>query len=149
MTRRPVPGMGAAVALLLILPGCAANLEQTAPLTAEVSGEDRAQGALDQVLREAPGAWGASGGLVPHRESGLEFAPEQAGWHRITMVCDGSGSMRLAISVSGEALGSGETDCGTPVSTTMELPAGTLSVTAYGADAEGVYAVAIAPAKAP
>jgi hypothetical protein len=98
----------------------------------------------------APGAHRASGGLgSPGSEAGLEFTPEKAGWYAVGMACEGSTSITVTVTAADGVLGDGSTDCGSAVTTTMELPAGKVSIAVEGAEAGGLWALAVAPTAAP
>jgi hypothetical protein len=108
-----------------------------------------AQRAFGEEVWGTPGAFKAAGNIAPAREGGLEFTPPKAGWYRISMVCEGPSSIALRVTDAAGPLGSGSTDCGTAVNTRMRLPANKVKVTVDGADAEGQWAVAVAPTEAP
>jgi hypothetical protein len=65
------------------------------------------------------------------------------------MACEGANSIIVTATADGGALGTGSTDCGSEVTTTMELPASKVMIAVEGAAAKGMWALAVAPAKAP
>ncbi|WP_262104832.1 hypothetical protein [Arthrobacter sp. Marseille-P9274] len=90
----------------------------------------------------------AAGEIGPGSDGGLEFTPEKAGWYDIGMVCEGASSITVTVAAADDELGTGSTDCGSAVTTTMELPASKVSIAAEGTGS-GMWAVAIALAEAP
>ncbi|MCW2134994.1 hypothetical protein [Arthrobacter sp. VKM Ac-2550] len=98
---------------------------------------------------QGPGTTVSAGGLAPGSDAGLSFTPENPGWYRVAMSCKGPSSMSVKVSGSGNELGTGFTPCGTTVTTTMKLPAGMIDIRVDGANARGMWAVALAPTDAP
>jgi hypothetical protein len=97
-----------------------------------------------------PGVHRAGGGIGgPGSETGLEFTPAKAGWYLIGMACEGASSITVTVTAGGGALGTGSTDCGSEVTTTMELPASKVMIAVEGAETKGMWALAVAPTEAP
>jgi hypothetical protein len=151
MTLRPALGALAA-ALLLSVTACG-------PAGVSLEAEDNqvqrdpAEWENQQFNEEKwglPGVYRAGGGIGgPGSETGLEFTPATAGWYLIGMVCQGASSMTVTATASGDALGTGSTDCGSEVTTTMELPASRVMIAVEGAETKGMWALAVAPTEAP
>ncbi len=151
MTLRPALGASAAV-LLLSVTACG-------PLGVSLEAEgtqvqrDPAEWE-NQQFSEAkwglPGVHRAGGGIGgPGSETGLEFTPSMAGWYLIGMACEGASSITVTAAASGDVLGTGSADCGSEVTTTMELPASRVMIAVEGAETKGMWALAVAPTEAP
>jgi len=147
------PALGAlAAAVLLSVTACG-------PLGVSPVGEDTQnqhnpeEWAYQQFGEEqwgAPGVHRASGGIGGSgSEAGLEFTPEKAGWYGLGMACEGASFITVTVTATDGELGTGSTDCGSTVTTTMELPAGKIKIAVEGAEAKGLWALAVAPAEAP
>lgn len=161
MIRLSAFGACAAAALLLSLSACAGAGEApgrrpprpttppSTPVVIEREHLDWAEKALGRELWQTPRATRAAGGIAPGKEGTLEFTPAEPGRYRIALVCEGPSTVTLKISSADGPLGVGSTDCGTAVNTIMALPVRKLKATVDGADAEGMWAVAVAPAEAP
>ncbi|MCG2623156.1 hypothetical protein LVY72_14755 [Arthrobacter sp. I2-34] len=109
---------------------------------------DWAEKTLGKEFWQTPGATRAAGGIAPGAAGALEFTPAEPGWYRIALVCEGPSTVTLKISSADGTIGAGSTDCGTAVNAMMNLPVRQLKATVDGADAEGKWAVAVAPAQA-
>lgn len=73
-----------------------------------------------------------------------------AGWYAVDLVCQGSKGATFVISHDGSTLGEGTAGCGgTGFTTTMELPAGSISSTAQSEDPNTVWQVRYRPTTAP
>lgn len=146
-----------AAALLMSLTACtgaaeAPQAESTSSASAstpERGYEDWAQKAFGEEQWGAPGVIRAGGNIAPGRGGGLEFTPAKAGWYRIGLACQGPTTVELKVPDADGQFGTGSTNCGTEGNTRMKLPANKVKVTIHGADAEGQWAVAVAPAEAP
>ncbi|MCW2131925.1 hypothetical protein [Arthrobacter sp. VKM Ac-2550] len=159
---RTVAKMTAGVVVLLALAGCSSD-DQTpgGPPGVSTEAEDAKTGdaetqrdpdqwANQQFNEErwgAPGVHRASGGIGPG--AGLEFTPKTAGWYDIGMACEGATSLTVTITAAGDVLGTGSTDCGSQVTTKMELPASKVSVAVEATEVNGMWAMALAPTDAP
>jgi hypothetical protein len=151
MTLRPAFGALAAI-LLLSVTGCG-------PLGMSLEAEDTQEQRdpeewANQQFGEKqwgmPGVHRGSGGVGgPGSGTGLEFTPEKAGWYGIGMVCEGANSITVTVTATESELGTGSTDCGSAVTTTMELPASKVTITVENAEAKGLWALAVAPGDAP
>ena len=95
----------------------------------------------------APGVVRTAGGIGPG--AGLEFTPKKAGWYDIGMACEGATSLTVTVTAAGDVLATGSTDCGSEVTTKMELPASKVSVAVEATEANGMWAMAVAPTDAP
>jgi hypothetical protein len=151
MTLRPAL-VALASALLLSATACAPFGVSTE--AQETQGQrDPEEWAKQQFSEErwgTPGAYSAAGGLDGHgSEAGLEFTPEKAGWYAVGMACEGASSITVTVAAADGVLGDGSTDCASAVTTTMELPAGKITMTVEGAEAKGMWALAVAPTDAP
>ncbi|MEV7647846.1 hypothetical protein [Arthrobacter sp. NPDC089319] len=151
MTLRPVFGALAA-ALLLSVTACGplGVTPETANTQVQRDPDEWVNQQFSGGKWGPPGVYRAGGGIGgPGDETGLEFTPAKPGWYRIGMVCEGASSMTVTATASGEALGTGSTDCGSEVTTTMELPASKVMIAVEGAEAQGMWALAVAPTEAP
>lgn len=136
MTLRPALGALAA-ALLLTVTACGPS-------------PDPGEWAKQQFNEKhwgAPGVHSAAGGIGPG--AGMDFTPGNPGWYDIGMACEGTDSMTVTVTSADGELGTGNTDCGSEVTTTMELPASQITIAVEGKETQGQWAIAIAPAEAP
>lgn len=159
---RTVAKMTAGVVVLLALDGCS-NDDSTlgGPPGASMKAADaKTEGAetqrdpdqwASQQFNEerwgAPGVVRTSGGMGPG--AGLEFTPKKAGWYDIGMACEGATSLTVTVTAAGNVLGTGSTDCGSEVTTKMELPGSKVSVAVEATEVNGNWAMAVAPTDAP
>jgi hypothetical protein len=150
---RPALGVLAA-ALLLSVTACGPSEGSRAAKQAEAEQtqdqRDPEEWAAQQFNEEqwgAPGVTQASGGLGPG--AGLDFTPENPGSYNIGMVCEGTNSMTITVKAADGEIGTGSADCGSEVTTTMELPASKVTIAVEGSEAKGMWALALASSKAP
>ena len=144
------PALGALAATLLLSVTACGPLGMSLEAEDTQDQRDPEEWANQQFGEEqwgAPGVHRASGGIGPG--AGLEFTPEKAGWYSIGMVCEGASSMTVTVTAAGGDLGTGSTDCGSEVTTTMELPVSKVTIAVENAEAKGLWALAVAPAEAP
>jgi hypothetical protein len=151
MTLRPALG---ALATVLLLSVTACGPMGVSPEAGETQDqpdpEDWAKQQFSDRRWGTPGAHRASGGLGgPGSKAGLEFTPGKAGWYAVGMACEGATSITVTVAATDGVLGDGSTDCGSAATTTMELPASKVSIAVEGAEAGGMWALAVAPTAAP
>ena len=77
--------------------------------------------------------------------------PLAAGWYAVDLACKGSAGASFTISAEDELLGEGDVGCGSSgfTTTTMQLPAGTVSATADSKDPRTIWQVRMRPTTAP
>jgi hypothetical protein len=151
---RPALGVLAA-GLLLSVTACGPSEGSQAAQQAEAEQtqdqRDPKQWAAQQFNEEqwgAPGVTQASGGLGPG--AGLDFTPENPGLYNIGLVCEGADSMTITVTAAASELETKSVDCGSEVTTTMELPASKVLIAVEGSsEAKGMWAMAVASSKAP
>lgn len=147
MTLRPVLG---ALALILPLAACGPVVSLEAEDSpAQHDPHEWANQQFGEELWGSPGAHRAAGGIGRGNEAGMEFTPSKAGWHSIGMACEGTSSITVTVTAIDNVLGSGSTDCGSAVTTKMELPASQVTISVEGVEARGMWAIAVAPTEAP
>ncbi|MGF9662062.1 hypothetical protein AAIH25_09355 [Arthrobacter crystallopoietes] len=95
----------------------------------------------------APGVHRASGGIGP--EAGLKFTPEKAGRYDIAMACKNARSITVTAKAADGDLGTGSTDCGSTVTTTMQLPVSEVTIAVEGTEAKGMWALAVSLSDGP
>ncbi|SDR04370.1 hypothetical protein [Arthrobacter crystallopoietes] len=143
------PALGALTAsLIFLLTACgSAGTSQEAAPPVEQDPNEWAKQQFGEKRWGAPGVHSAAGGIGPG--AGMDFTPGNAGWYDIGMACEGTDSMTVTVTSADGDLGTGNTDCGSEVTTTMELPASQITIAVEGTETQGQWAIAIAPAEAP
>jgi hypothetical protein len=148
MTLRPALGAVAAAVLLLTACSPASTSQETEAAPTQRDPDEWVNQQFSEERWGGPGVHRAAGGIGPGSDGGLDFTPEKAGWYDIGMVCEGANSITVTVAAADGELGTGSTDCGSAVTTTIELPASKVSIAAEGTGS-GMWAVAVAPAEAP
>lgn len=148
MTTRSLPFATTAI-LLLSMTACVGGDSAESAGQHETDPGTWAQEILGEGLWQGDGVSAGAGGIAPGADAGLTLSPQNPGWNSITMACKGPSSMSVKITGSDGEISSGMTPCGTPVTTTVELPAGRIDITVAAVNAKGMWALAIASTEAP
>jgi hypothetical protein len=149
MTPRPALGALAAAVLLLTACGPATTSQKTEAAPTQNKRDEWVNQQFSEERWGAPGVHRASAGIGPGSDGGLEFTPERAGRYDIGMACEGTSSIAITVASADGNLGSGGTDCGSVMTSTMELPVGKVTIKVEGEEGAGMWALAVAPADAP
>lgn len=126
----------------LAFSGCAAPEPQADP--------PNYQQFLETVIDDEYGMidFAGGGGSIGSTITTHDFA---AGWYAVDLACQGNQGATFVISHDGSTLGNGTTGCASTgfTTTTMELPAGSISATAQSEDPDTVWHVRYRPTTAP